>query len=65
MAWCLRAIEHTDGRWGCKHGLNAYDRHDELPEALDHLRRIAATMAPAELYIHRLDGSVENLGPAY
>ena len=64
MAWFLRAIEQTDGRWSCRHGRNVFDGHDELPDALNHLRDIASRMAPCELHIHRLDGSVENLGSA-
>jgi hypothetical protein len=39
-----------------------FDRHDELPDALDHLRDIAATMSPAELFVHHLDGDVKNVG---
>ena len=64
MAWFLRAIEQADGGWVCKFGRNVFDRHDELPEALDHLRGIGATMQPAELFVHWQDGNVENMGPA-
>ena len=38
--------------------------HDELAEALQHLRSIARTLSPAELIIRRVDGGVEKLGPA-
>jgi hypothetical protein len=62
-AWFLRAIQQPDGGWDCRHGRTVFDRHDELPEALEHLRDIAVTMAPAELFIHQLDGSVQNIGP--
>jgi hypothetical protein len=62
-AWFLRAIQQADGGWDCRYGRTVFDRHDELPEALEHLRDIAATMAPAELFVHRLDGSVQNIGP--
>jgi len=62
MAWFFRAIEQADGRWACSHGGAVFDRHDELPDALDHLRDIAATMSPAELFVHHLDGDVKNVG---
>ena len=63
MAWFLRAIEQTDGSWACKHGRTVFDRHDGLPEALEHLHGIAETIRPAELYVHWLDGTVQNVGP--
>lgn len=62
MAWFLRAIEQADGQWACSHGRVVFDRHDELSGALDHLRDIAATMSPAELYVHRFDGDVKHVG---
>ena len=63
MAWFLRAIEQADGQWACSHGRVVFDRHDELSDALDHLRDIAATLSPAELFVHRLDGGIQNVGP--
>ena len=63
MAWFLRAIEEHDGRWRCQHGREAYDRHDYLHEAVAHLSSIAVALAPAELFIHRLDGTIEKRGP--
>jgi len=62
MAWFFRAIEQADGRWACSHGGAVFDQHDELPDALVHLRDIAATMSPAELFVHHLDGDVKNIG---
>ena len=62
MAWFFRAIEQVDGRWACSHGRVVIDQHDELSEALDHLRDVAATMSPAELFVHRLGGGEENIG---
>jgi hypothetical protein len=64
MAWFLRAIEQTDGGWACSHGRTVYDRHAELREALEHLQGIAERISPAELIVHRLDGTVQNLGRA-
>jgi hypothetical protein len=62
VAWFLRAIEQADGRWACSHGRVVVDRHDELSEALHHLRNVAAVISPAELFVHRLDGDVKNVG---
>ena len=62
MAWFLRAIEQADGRWACSHGRVVFDRHDELSDALDHLRDLAAVMSPAELFVHGRDGDVKNIG---
>lgn len=64
MAWFLRAVEKQDGHWVCQHGLQIFDGHDGLHDAIRHLRNLAATMRPAELIVHRLDGTIENLGPA-
>ena len=62
VTWFLRAIEQADGRWACSHGRVVFDRHDELSDALDHLRDLAADMSPAELFVHRRDGDVKNIG---
>jgi hypothetical protein len=62
MGWFFRAIELTDGRWACRHGRHVFDTHAELSQALDHLRDLAAAAAPSELFVHRLDGSIEHLG---
>ncbi len=62
MAWFLRAIEQPEGGWACSHGRTVYDRHEGLPDALEHLRGIAETMVPAELFVHWLDGTVQKLG---
>jgi hypothetical protein len=37
--------------------------HDELSDALKHLHSNALSMQPAELIVHQLNGSVENVGP--
>ena len=65
MAWFFRAIEQADGQWACSHGRVVFDRHDELSDALDHLREIAATMSPAELFVHRQDGSARSVGTVW
>ncbi|WP_045878562.1 DUF2188 domain-containing protein [Pseudofrankia sp. DC12] len=62
MGWFFRAIELADGQWACRHGRHIYDTHSELSDALDHLRDLASAAAPAELFIHRLDGSIEHRG---
>jgi hypothetical protein len=65
MGWFLRAIEQTDGGWACAHGRTVHDRHTGLPDALEHLHGIAETISPAQLVVHRLDGTVQNLGYAF
>lgn len=62
MAWFFRAIERSDSRWACRHGTFEFDDHAELGEAIAHLRQLASESTPAELFVHRLDGSVERLG---
>lgn len=57
--WFFRVIELADGRWACRHGRLEYDTHDELRRAVEHMRPIARAMRPAQLLLHRLDGSVE------
>jgi hypothetical protein len=62
MAWYFRVIELADGRWACCHGRQQFDTHDELRHAVEHLRIVAHASRPAELSLHRLDGSVEQIG---
>ena len=60
--WFLRAIQLDEREWACRHGLTEFDTHAELHHALEHLRALAEDCQPAQLFIHRLDGTVENLG---
>jgi hypothetical protein len=62
VAWFFHLIEQVDGRWACRRGLQEYDTHAELHDAVEHVRALAAAAQPAELFVHRLDGSVERLG---
>lgn len=52
MPWYLRAVELEDGRWSCRHGLHTYDLHADLAECVAHLRLIAQTLGPSELFMH-------------
>jgi hypothetical protein len=61
MAWHLRAIEVSDGAWVCRWGEREFDQHLRLEDAIKHLRAIAASVGPARLFVHRLDGTVERL----
>ena len=64
MAWFFRVVELDDGRgWLCRFGLREYDVHAELAHAIEHVSALAADHLPAEVVVHRLDGSVQNLGP--
>jgi hypothetical protein len=64
MAWYFRVVEHEDRSWVCRHGRFDFDEHRTLTDALDHIKELAAARPPAEVMIHWLDGSVENLGAA-
>jgi hypothetical protein len=61
MAWFFRVIELADGRWACRHGRVEYDAHAELRHAVEHMRALAYAARPAELFLHRVDGSVERI----
>jgi hypothetical protein len=61
MAWFFRVIELADGRWACRYGREEYDAHAELRHAIDHMRALAYAARPAELFLHRRDGSVERI----
>ena len=64
MAWYFRIIEHEDRSWRCRLGREVFDQHPTLSDAIEHIIVLAAAQPPAEVMVHRLDGSVENLGPA-
>jgi hypothetical protein len=61
MAWFFRVIEQDDGRWACRHGRQEYDTHPRLDQAIEHIQALAAQQRPAQLFLHRLDGTVEGL----
>ena len=62
MALFFRVIELGDDRWACRHGRLEYDTHPQVGQAIDHITALAADHRPAELFLHRLDGSVARLG---
>ena len=64
MAWYFRVIQDEDRSWACRHGHCVFDEHRTLADAIDHIMVVASAYLPAEVMVHRLDGSVENLGPA-
>jgi hypothetical protein len=61
MVWFFRVIERDDGRWACRHGRQEFDAHPLLDEAIEHIKALAARQRPAQLFLHRLDGTVEGL----
>ncbi|HTW21467.1 MAG TPA: DUF2188 domain-containing protein [Mycobacteriales bacterium] len=63
MAWFFRALEQPDGQWVCRRGRADIDAHPTLEHAIEHLRELASDAQPAQLVIHRLDGSAEPRGP--
>ena len=60
--WFFRVIETHAGEWACRRGRQHIDGHRELKEALAHITAIAAAHAPAEVFVHRIDGSVRSVG---
>jgi hypothetical protein len=61
MAWYFHVVEQDDHSWTCRHGRRVFDVHRFLADALVHITDLAAASEPAEVFVHRLDGSVENL----
>jgi hypothetical protein len=60
--WFFRVVELDGGRWARRHGNLIFDTHAAMPEALEHITKLAVEHRPAELFVHRLDGSVTGLG---
>jgi hypothetical protein len=65
MAWYFRAVELADGGWACRHGPREFDIHAEPEAAIHHVTDLARECAPAEVLVHRLDGTVNRLGPVH
>jgi hypothetical protein len=61
MALFFRVIEQGDGRWACRRGGQEYDTHATVNPAIAHIRALAADQVLAELFLHRIDGSVERI----
>ena len=64
MAFFVHAVEESDGRWTCHHGLDPVDpsigHHPNIEDALAHLRELAQTIEGAvQLVVHFADGVVE------
>ncbi|WP_151082598.1 hypothetical protein [Nocardioides cynanchi] len=59
MAWFFRAIQSVQGTWACHHGVEVFDDHATLDEALAHLRVLAGELQPVgQIFIHTVDGEV-------
>jgi hypothetical protein len=64
VAWFLRVVELPAGGWACRRGLEEFDRHPSLEEALSHLWSLAEHLGPVEVIVHGADGTVTRLaGP--
>ena len=62
MAWFFRVMERPGTRWSCRRGRHELDDHADLDAALAHIRVLAGTASPAEVFLHYLDGRVLHLG---
>ena len=58
VAWHLRAIELGNGWWACRWSDQEFDQHPSLEDSLSHLHKLAVQYAPADVYVHHLDGNV-------
>jgi hypothetical protein len=64
MAWFYRVVELDDGSgWACRFGRREYDVHPDLAAAVEHMRRIAADDQASVVFVHRVDGTVDAMGP--
>jgi hypothetical protein len=63
MAWHLRALQLEDGRWSCRWGATEYGVHDELTDAVAHLRELARSLGRSALFVHPLRGPIQRLEP--
>lgn len=62
IMWYFRVIELSGGCWVCRHGRRILGMHCDYDEAIEHLTAVAREHRPAELILHRLDGTVQSLG---
>lgn len=62
MVAVVRLVELEDGRWTCRHGGFDTDPSSSFAEALSYASIIASWCAPAEIVVHRRDGSTEQFG---
>jgi hypothetical protein len=60
--WFFHLVETPDAGWECRRGRHILDRHEDADSALDHMHRIVREHAPAELFLHRLDGTITSAG---
>ncbi|SDO88534.1 hypothetical protein SAMN04515671_2236 [Nakamurella panacisegetis] len=61
MAWFFRVMEQGDGTWACRHGQTVFDAHEALSPALTHIAELARGSGPARIFLHSLDGDVQEL----
>lgn len=59
MAWFFHVVELPDGSWACRRGTREFDVHAEFDDAVRHITAIASNEQPAEIYLHRRDGTTE------
>lgn len=60
-AMLFRVIEDEDGMWSCRHGSMHFDTHKGLVAALEHIAALAAAAHPADVLLHRRDGTIHHL----
>jgi hypothetical protein len=61
MVWFLRVHEISDDTFECRRGPVPLDRHDDVDAAVAHLLDLADEVGRAIVFLHRLDGRVEEI----
>jgi hypothetical protein len=57
MTWLYRAMELDDGWWACRHGLQLFDAHPQLDDAIAHCSELAGNNRPSRVLLHPLGGT--------
>jgi hypothetical protein len=65
MARYFHIVELEDGQWRCRYGLEEFDTHPSLEQALEHMRVVAAAQAPATIFAHYRGGRSQEVGEVW
>lgn len=57
----IRVVEASDGVWLCRQGRQDLGRHGTSSDAIEQAMALAADVRPAEVMLHRSDGTVHSV----
>jgi Uncharacterized protein conserved in bacteria (DUF2188) len=57
----FRVVEQEDGSWSCRRGRDEFGWFDLLDDAIEHTTAIASEHPPSAVFVHHLDGRVQNI----